>query len=519
MSQQHRTVFRNGLAFGASVQISASVLQRKCDCGRHTGGGECEECKKKKGMLQRHSDGAAGSAMAPPIVHDVLGSPGQPLDAETQHFMGSRLHGNFSRVPVHSQTQLAVNSPQDSYEREADSVAGRVIHERDSGLGAIRDLSGVRVHVGAQAAESARQLSALAYTVGSHIVFGDGQYAPRTSAGRHLLAHELTHVIQQGGDGQASGAVQTQIIQRDDDGSDDDEGSGEKKPKTPFDPPDQLGNCSVDLFHPDKFVNCCTEAIGDGKVCTNQIKKYIDSLKKHPCPEPAKRPDGTCCPLPMIWDGLKSKCSRTFSQLPTPPTRPGPPPTLPKCLPGEKPNLWGNCCKPGAKVDNDGHPCPQETPGTPTYPSDAPTRVTPTPTGKSTPPPAKTTLHFLLDKPAAKVAATESNLLQSLTSAGKSEWANVVTELKANPSWKFQLVGRASPEGPDTYNLDLGKRRAETVAKALIENGIERGRIVQVSPECTEVESGIYTCGEAGATGPEDRQVKFVFAGSATATP
>jgi hypothetical protein len=55
----------------------------------------------------------------------------------------------------------------------------------------------VRVHSDARAAESARALNALAYTVGHHIVFASGQYAPETMAGRRLLAHELTHVLQQ----------------------------------------------------------------------------------------------------------------------------------------------------------------------------------------------------------------------------------------------------------------------------------------------------------------------------------
>jgi hypothetical protein len=60
------------------------------------------------------------------------------------------------------------------------------------------DFSQVRVHTDAQAAESARAVNALAYTVGSDIVFGAGQYAPGTAAGKRLLAHELTHVVQQG---------------------------------------------------------------------------------------------------------------------------------------------------------------------------------------------------------------------------------------------------------------------------------------------------------------------------------
>jgi hypothetical protein len=59
------------------------------------------------------------------------------------------------------------------------------------------DFSQVRVHTDAQAAESARTLSARALTVGHDVVFGAGQYAPETTAGQRLLAHELTHAVQQ----------------------------------------------------------------------------------------------------------------------------------------------------------------------------------------------------------------------------------------------------------------------------------------------------------------------------------
>ncbi len=62
-----------------------------------------------------------------------------------------------------------------------------------------QDFGHVRVHTGGASADSARSINSLAYTVGSDIVFGDGQYAPQTSEGRRLLAHELTHTVQQGG--------------------------------------------------------------------------------------------------------------------------------------------------------------------------------------------------------------------------------------------------------------------------------------------------------------------------------
>src|SRR5205085_1978944 len=60
------------------------------------------------------------------------------------------------------------------------------------------DFSHVRVHTDERAADSAQSVNALAYTVGQHIVFTRGQFAPHSEAGQRLLAHELTHTIQQG---------------------------------------------------------------------------------------------------------------------------------------------------------------------------------------------------------------------------------------------------------------------------------------------------------------------------------
>ncbi len=74
----------------------------------------------------------------------------------------------------------------------------------ESRLGA--DLGSVRVHTGPQADASARALGARAYTVGQDIVFGNGEYRPDSHAGRHLLAHELSHTIQQGNGSRAPAA-------------------------------------------------------------------------------------------------------------------------------------------------------------------------------------------------------------------------------------------------------------------------------------------------------------------------
>jgi hypothetical protein len=62
-----------------------------------------------------------------------------------------------------------------------------------------RDFANVRLHSSPAASELARSVHARAFTVGDSVVFGSGQYAPGSAAGRQLVAHELTHVVQQGG--------------------------------------------------------------------------------------------------------------------------------------------------------------------------------------------------------------------------------------------------------------------------------------------------------------------------------
>lgn len=133
-------------------------LQRKCSCG---GGseGECKECAEKKKLLQRRASDCADVSVAPPIVHEVLSSPGRPLDPGARSFFEPRFGHDFSKV---------------------------------------------RIHTGAEAAASASAVHAVAFTVGHDIVFDESQYAPFSNRGRELLAHELSHVVQQEGSGSSA---------------------------------------------------------------------------------------------------------------------------------------------------------------------------------------------------------------------------------------------------------------------------------------------------------------------------
>lgn len=135
------------------MRSPAPDLGRACPCG-----GGCLDCQAKprgqtheRLQTRRNQASDRGRVAAPSIVQEALASPGHPLDLSTRAFM-----------------------------------------ERRFGF----DLGEVRVHADAEAADSANAIGALAYTVAPDIVFGAGQYAPHTTAGRKLLAHELTHVIQ-----------------------------------------------------------------------------------------------------------------------------------------------------------------------------------------------------------------------------------------------------------------------------------------------------------------------------------
>jgi hypothetical protein len=95
--------------------VANGLLQRKCACGGSAGlDGECQECRKKQ--LQRCSANGVQPTTVPPIVHEVLRSPGQPLDPNTRAFMESRFGHAFGQVRVHNDTKAeksakTVNAP------------------------------------------------------------------------------------------------------------------------------------------------------------------------------------------------------------------------------------------------------------------------------------------------------------------------------------------------------------------------------------------------------------------------
>ena len=178
---------------------------------------ESAEAPLRAGLLRR--SGAGHLDRVPPIVHDVLRSPGRPLDVTTRSFIEPRFghgfsHANTSSALQASSGELQVGPVDDPHEREADAVADSVMNESSSErLNRGFDFSQVRIHTDARAAQSAHAVNAAAYTVGRDIVFGEGQYQPHTRQGQRLLAHELTHVAQQSS-GPSATAQRQPVLQR-----------------------------------------------------------------------------------------------------------------------------------------------------------------------------------------------------------------------------------------------------------------------------------------------------------------
>jgi hypothetical protein len=136
-----------------------AVIQR---CGTHPCAGGCaghDDAKPDRLQFAGHDS----QPEVPAAVSDVLRTPGMPLDAVTQSAAMAFFGHSFAGVRVHSDPAAATT---------ADAVAAR------------------------------------AYTVGSHIVFAPGQYAPGTASGSQLLTHELTHVVQQSGTVGCAAALQ-----------------------------------------------------------------------------------------------------------------------------------------------------------------------------------------------------------------------------------------------------------------------------------------------------------------------
>ena len=238
-----------------SVRPLEAVLARKsCECGAAAGlSGRCETCAGVS-LHMPHGQRLGGDWRA----FEAPAAQATPPPAAASQFALRDLRAAPALKPIVAQTQLRVASAGDSAEVEAQEIGRRIVAmpapPQESGgesrsspspvrrviSGAVQrraiqpmmaspgvvkgiestrsggaplpqpvckfmeprfgaDFSSVRVHAGPDAAHLSNQLNAHAFTIGRDIYFNEGQFRPETDAGRELIAHELTHTIQQGG--------------------------------------------------------------------------------------------------------------------------------------------------------------------------------------------------------------------------------------------------------------------------------------------------------------------------------
>jgi Domain of unknown function (DUF4157) len=180
-------------------------LQRKCTCGSAAElTGECAECAKNR-LQKKLSIGVSNDPLeqeADRVADQVMAMSPNPAVSHVSPRI-QRFSGYASE-----QTGEAPASVEQVVASSGAPLAPVLQHDMEQRFN--YDFASVRIHAGEAADCSARDIGANAYTVGNHIAFAARQYSPNTKAGGRLLAHELTHVIQQ------SNRVQPKLIQRDD---------------------------------------------------------------------------------------------------------------------------------------------------------------------------------------------------------------------------------------------------------------------------------------------------------------
>lgn len=189
ISKKHRDtappVFSHASRFSA---LAEPAIQRKASCAC---GGGCPSCQENTNVK--------------------VSQPNDPAEIEADRVADQVMAGQAfgavgSSLPViHRRAGSGTATPPTGLASvdEAISVSGSALEpslrqDMEGRFG--HDFSQVRLHTGATAERSAREVNAKAYTIGNNIVFDTGQFAPATHEGRRLLAHELTHVVQQSGE-------------------------------------------------------------------------------------------------------------------------------------------------------------------------------------------------------------------------------------------------------------------------------------------------------------------------------
>jgi outer membrane protein OmpA-like peptidoglycan-associated protein len=413
------------------------------------------------GILQRAVINPSPVHGVPPIVHEVLRSPGQPLDAETRAFTEPHFGCDFSSVRVHTDTL---------------------------------------------AAESARAVNARAFTVGNHIVFGNGLYNPSSHDGKRLIAHELTHTIQQRGvasaaaqaqsfrisepgdslereadttagrvtagegigsrdftrAGHSENRVQRFLLQRDN-GDDEKKTSEEKKPDKPWIPIPVFDEFDPAVIVPD--IPQLPGFVKGQKVALSYLKKALDVLRgKKKGASDSKR---ICDLIPGMeiaeLGKFAGQCCEKFKR------------DAEHCCDWRNLSIKdGRCCRKDEVLLPD-NSC---------FKPQVPVQLTPPISPVPKPPGATPSPRFELKIPPVRLGTIESTTIDkfALNSATipagyEKELDHLAALLKIYKDAEIHIEGHTDSSYTEEYNQALSDKRANMVKQALVKRGVSTAKM------------------------------------------
>ncbi len=493
--------------------LTGAVLQRKCGCGQHTGGGSCASCEKKKmaGLQAKLTIGEADDVYereADLVADRLMSSSGRgsvkPAPLQVQRYAGVSA-GSGGSVPASVSGTLGQSGM---------PLPRAVRQDMETRFG--HDFSEVRVHSGTSAASSAMEINALAYTVGNNIVFGAGRFAPDTQQGQRLLAHELTHVVQQRGG--VSRSIQRQPSDSDEVNKEDfkkelekdgildklEKAARDKIRKEIDDLPKTVTkfmvNKIIDLTVTDPQYNQALKTTAEGIIdvltkkgkpsrsicdqpplyheggssgfrgmcCRGSTESAQDCCPKDKFAPNNNGPSGWCCAADEFVNANK-QCEKFQPVTPVPTV----------CDPPSKPDMFGRCCKPPLEVI--GGVC---------------TFVKP-----PAPPPQPFTLKFKLG------VLDDYNIDEStINSRQKPHYEELKKQitgfLEKCPGSIITLTGFADAPGTEEHNRDLGQRRADHI-KFLLQLELMKAKPSGIGP--------LIFAGSEGEGNPVDKEAGEKF--------